>query len=749
MPFRYLPYEDNVLVETFSENFLLITGKGVSYERLFCRHLELYTDSSVLALVLGAESRDHRLFCQWLRENGHAEPKRLTSQTPANDRRNVYLEGSVKFVTSNILVNDFLADRVPLEHLTCILIYRAHAVFRSALDAFLLGQIRKKNANCLVKAFSDQPLAFAQGIGKLQRAATLLQVDKVRFLPRFHIEAIKGLEQCSPVEEFEVQMTAAFRAVEGFLRELLTACVQELRQCSTGQLPSEVVNVDLAGSRWFDSAIKRHLGTDPQDILSSKALQLISDIARFRQLINCLESQDGRAFSKAVKTLFTSKSTFQKNSGWLFTDAADKLFKTASSMENELPNKWDALSVILGEIYNGEAKELDPLLTVIFVNNDRAAAQLKEHITACWLANEKSPKELFVEIGVEEIMGKSFSSAVLIQNSQNRHSALVALYSLHPCSAIIYNADLWLLRQLEVYCLTDTARTSELRIFFLMYTNSMEEERYLKSVSQERVCFEQLFKEELALVITKNVDAAIVPPEADQPSQSLVIVDMREFRSDLPTNLHIRGLRILPSTLTVGDYILAPHICVERKATNDLIGSLIHGRLYSQCEAMCSHYKKPVLLIQLENFRRSWHKLGDRLAARLVCLTLKFPQLSLVWTVSSLSVADLFIEFKWNRPEPDAEKAINLGKEIGDQSEDASSSRTRCSTLLHCLPGMGEKNAAAFTAAKLNLRQLFTMDKEGLSKLASSNLIGSDLYNLFNDDFSSAEEVIGKRKRKI
>ncbi|KFD55253.1 DNA repair protein [Trichuris suis] len=749
MPFRYLAYEDNILVETFSENFLLITGKGVSYERLFCRHLELYTDSSVLALVLGADSRDHRLFCQWLRENGHAEPKRLTSQTPANDRRNVYLEGSVKFVTSNILVNDFLAERVPVQHLTCILIYRAHAVFRSALDAFLLGQIRKKNANCLVKAFSDQPLAFAQGIGKLQRAATLLQVDKVRFLPRFHIEAIKALEQCSPVEEFEVQMTTAFRAVEGFLRELLTACVQELRQCTTGQLPGEVVNVDLAGSQWFDSAIKRHLGTDPQDVLSSKALQLIADIARFRQLINCLESQDGKAFSKAVKMLFTSKSTFQKNSGWLFTDAADKLFQTASSMENELPNKWDALSVILAEIYNGEAKELNPLVTIVFVNNDRAAVQLKEHITACWLANEKSPKELSVEIGVEEILGKSFSSVVLIQNSQNRHSALMALYSLHPCSTIIYNADLWLLRELEVYCLTDTTRTSELRIFFLMYSNSMEEERYLKSVSQERVCFEQLFKEELALVITKNVDATILSPEAEQPSQSLVIVDMREFRSDLPTNLHIRGLRILPSTLTVGDYILAPHICVERKATNDLIGSLIHGRLYSQCEAMCTHYKKPILLIQLENFRRSWHKLGDRLAARLVCLTLKFPQLSLVWTVSSLSVADLFIEFKWNRPEPDPEKAVSLGKEIGDPSEDTSASRTYCSTLLHCLPGMGEKNAAAFTAAKLNLRQLFTMDKEGLSKLASSNLIGSDLYNLFNDDFSSAEEVLGKRKRKI
>uniref|UniRef100_A0A5S6QZQ5 DNA repair endonuclease XPF n=1 Tax=Trichuris muris TaxID=70415 RepID=A0A5S6QZQ5_TRIMR len=748
MPFRYLPYEDNILVETFSENFLLIAGKGVSYERLFCRHLELYTDSSVLALVLGTDHRDYRLFSQWLCENGCAEPKRLTSQTAANDRRNVYLEGGVKFVTTNILVNDFLAERVPLQHLTCVLIYRAHAVFRSALDSFLIGQIRKRNGTCLVKAFSDQPLVFGQGIGKLQRAATLLQVDKVRFLPRFHIEVIKALEQCSSIEEFEVEMSPAFRLVEGFLRELLTACVQELRQCTSGQLPAEIVNADTAATRWFESAIRRHLGTDPQDILSPKSLQLIADIGRFRRLVNCLESQDGRAFSRAVKAMFTSKSTFQKNSGWLFTDAADKLFKTASAMENDLPNKWDALSIILGEIYGGEAKETDPLITVVFVHDDQAAVQLKEYILTRWLPKDGSPKELLVEVSVEEVLGKNVSSAVLIQNSQNRHSSLAALYSLHPCGTIIYNADLWLLRQLEVYCLTDVDRAKELRIFFLMYSNSMEEERYLKSVSQERVCFEQLFKEELALVITKTVDASMLGGEAEQQSESSVIVDMREFRSDLPTNLHTRGLRIVPSTLTVGDYVLAPHICVERKATNDLIGSLIHGRLYSQCEAMCTNYRKPILLIQLENFRRSWHRLGDRLGARLVCLTLKFPQLSLVWAVSSLSVADLFIEFKWNRPEPDVEKAISLGREHSN-ADDACASLRHCSMVLRCLPGVGEKNEAVFFAAKLNMRQLFSMDKEALSNLVSSNLIGSDLYNLFNDDLSSVDENTGRKKRRV
>lgn len=65
--------------------------------------------------------------------------------------------------------------------------------------------------------------------------------------------------------------------------------------------------------------------------------------------------------------------------------------------------------------------------------------------------------------------------------------------------------------------------------------------------------------------------------------QQTIIVDMREFRSELPSLIHRRGIDIEPVTLEVGDYILTPDICVERKSISDLIGSLNNGRLYAQC----------------------------------------------------------------------------------------------------------------------------------------------------------------------
>ena len=79
-----------------------------------------------------------------------------------------------------------------------------------------------------------------------------------------------------------------------------------------------------------------------------------------------------------------------------------------------------------------------------------------------------------------------------------------------------------------------------------------------------------------------------------------VIVDMREFRSELPSLLHKRGMDIEPVTLEVGDYILTPEICVERKSISDLIGSLNSGRLYNQATAMSRFYTSPMLLIEFD-----------------------------------------------------------------------------------------------------------------------------------------------------
>ena len=75
-----------------------------------------------------------------------------------------------------------------------------------------------------------------------------------------------------------------------------------------------------------------------------------------------------------------------------------------------------------------------------------------------------------------------------------------------------------------------------------------------------------------------RLSLCLSPTRADHICRK-VIVDMREFRSALPSLVHAAELRVVPATLTVGDYILTPDICVERKSLPDLISSFNSGRL--------------------------------------------------------------------------------------------------------------------------------------------------------------------------
>ncbi|KRY30677.1 DNA repair endonuclease XPF [Trichinella spiralis] len=739
-----LNWNSAVMNKTFSENFLLIAAKGLCVERLFVRYIELYSDPSVLVIVLGTDAADHTFFSQLLREFGSTEPTRLTSNFSVNERQNAYLAGGVKFVTTNILINDLLAGRIPVDLLTGILVYRAQTVLKSALDAFVLREIIQRNVKCFVKAFSDQPSAFAQGIGKLQRAVSLLQVDRVRFLPRFHINVINALDKAAPdLQEVTVNMSDACRVSERLLNELLTACVQELRQCNT-LIPAELLTVEMAATSWFDSAIQNHFGVDLQDILSSKACLLLKDINRLRHLIDCLESESNRTFASVLTAMFSDKKLFHNNSGWLFTEAAKKLMKEGKKVGLNTPNKWLALVSIIKDLYvkdsNSESKSA---MTFLLVRSRTVGSQLKQLLQELWENDSEKLIPCRLETDLVNVLGCERDPMILILHTKEKYTIFRALLSLNPDNVVIYNADMWIVRHLELYNATACSREKQLRVFFMMYDKSMEERKYLSGLQRERTSFEQLFKEEVSLLIPKrtSLDQTRLNELEDQKVPSTIVVDMREFRSELPTQLHVRGVRLVPVTLTVGDYIITPDVCVERKSINDLISSLIHGRLYAQCRAMNNYYKKQILLVQLGDSKKGWHRIGDQLAARLACLTLNFPKLSIIWAMNALSAAELLIDFKWKRNEPNANEAVAFGKE---EIPEEQLKQGQTVEVLRRLPSVDSKNIGTFLKASVNLKQLFTSSQEELEKIVGNQLAAKDLYMFINEDFKQNTDLTMK-----
>ncbi len=213
-----------------------------------------------------------------------------------------------------------------------------------------------------------------------------------------------------------------------------------------------------------------------------------------------------------------------------------------------------------------------------------------------------------------------------------------------------------------------------------------------------------------------------------------VVVDTREFRSSLPSLVNARGMEIIPCMLTVGDYVLSPSICVERKSISDLIASLNNGRLFNQAETMLEHYKKPMLLIEFDQSKSFTLEpfadvIGSNssagalsspdLQSKLVILTLAFPKLGIIWSSSPYQTAEIFAELKRDEDEPDPVKAASIGgADVGLETvRRGRAFNTVPMDMLREIPGITEKNAYAVGAEVENLMELANMTEEDLSRL--------------------------------
>ncbi|GAB2235325.1 hypothetical protein Droror1_Dr00025748 [Drosera rotundifolia] len=320
---------------------------------------------------------------------------------------------------------------------------------------------------------------------------------------------------------------------------------------------------------------------------------------------------------------------------------------------------------------------------------------------------------------------------------------------LKPSVIIVYQPHVPFVREIEVYNAENPSR--KIKVYFLFYEDSTEVQKFEASIRRENGAFESLIRQKSMMMIPVDPDEYLFGPHTasepqdpqaqnavtrraggrkDAEKEMQVIVDMREFMSSLPNVLHRQGMRIIPLTLEVGDYILSPLICVERKSIQDLFSSFSSGRLYHQVEMMARYYRIPVLLIEFSQDKsfsfQSASDIGDdvtpnSIISKLTLLAMHFPRLRIVWSRSLHATAEIFVSLKANQDEPDEEKAIRVGvpSEEGIIKNDvrAENYNTSAVEFLRRLPGVTDSNYRAILDGCGSLAELALLPLERLTEL--------------------------------
>ncbi|XP_039630424.1 DNA repair endonuclease XPF [Polypterus senegalus] len=884
-----LEYETQIFLDLFGSDGLLVTAEGLGLDRILLNFLRLYSDAENLVLLLNTGVAEQEFFIEQLRAEGvNHLPRVVTNEVPSGERYDVYTQGGVLFVTSRILVVDFLTDRIPAHLITGILVYRAHKIIESCQESFILRLYRQKNKTGFIKAFTDKAVAFSSGFCQVERVMRNLFVKKLLLWPRFHAAVNSCLERHKPeVVELHVSLTPAMTAIQTSILDIMNACLKELKRFNPA-LEVEDLSLESALGRSFEKVIRHYL--DPLwHQLGMKTKSLVQDLKILRTLLLYLTQYDCVTFLNLLESLRTSEKAFGQNSGWLFLDSSTSMFVNARSRVYRIPQsltgkkpgpagykdqitsgnsevkrelvlevnpKWEALSEVLKEIEreNKEA-ELEPGRVLICASDDRTCAQLREFVVrgpealltrlynrtfgkndaaqdlskdgkgrkpqgkgqSDKAAKAKKPKlqskgklkslkppeltltqmvdkmdpgeeaergvEPIDEIGniveedeeeeeqeLEEVLLNLSSDSYYgilkepltvihpLLGCSDPYSLTRVLHEVEPRYVVLYDAELSFVRQLEVYKANRPGKP--LRVYFLIYGGSTEEQRYLTTLRREKEAFEHLIREKASMVVPEeregrgdtNLDLLrdATPANATTDTRKAggqegkgeaarVIVDMREFRSELPALLHRRGLDIEPVTLDVGDYILCPDTCVERKSISDLIGSLNNGRLYTQCLSMSRFYRRPVLLIEFDPRKpfsltartdiRQEISAND-ITSKLTLLTLHFPRLRLLWCPSPHATAELFEELKRNRPQPDATAAMAVTAESETVPESSDLYNPGPQDFLLRMPGISAKNCRALMSKIHSLADLVTLSQEKLAEILG-NAINARLLHEF------------------
>jgi DNA excision repair protein ERCC-4 len=431
---QLLPFHKQILQDVVTEdtNSLLVMAKGLGIEYIISHMLRMYCDPHQLVFVIDPTEQT-TLFSQLnslLLEQGvpmRLLPKYITTAFSQSERKSIYLQGGVLFVTSRILIVDLLSreEVVPLNLVSGIVVGNAHQLTESCSESFILRLFRQRNRSAFIRGFSQDASSFTRGFGHVEYIMKQLFVQKVHLWPRFRLEVQSDLEKHEPeIVEISENMTFSMAAIEKASVNIIKSILEQLKK-NNPCLDTEDFNLESSYFQNFDYYIKQQL--DPiWNQIGKQSKQMIEDLKTLRRLLFYLNRYDCVTFYNYLETLRLSDGKLGiPKSYWMLSDDANDIFYYAkrrvyqvevvnspppkkkqrtltqmscsadASSANDTPveqvkvvleqnPKWSLLSEILDEIETIVGKTKNEKLSgkvLVLVKDEKLANQIQQYLS--------------------------------------------------------------------------------------------------------------------------------------------------------------------------------------------------------------------------------------------------------------------------------------------------------------------------------------------------------------------------------
>lgn len=746
---EFREYQINIASSSSKENTLVVLptglGKTIIALLLIARKLK---ESQKKILFLAPTKPLVIQHAQFLREFLTIDDGLIpvfTGELSPKKRQELWGNSRVIVSTPQVIENDLLSKRITLQDVSLIIYDEAHHAVGRYAYVFIAEMYRQQGEKQHVLGMTASP---GRDMEKILEVCKNLNIRNIEIRTK-HDRDVKPYVHELNITWKHVSVPREFSFALQLLRKSLSERLQKLKDIGVIDSASiAFINKTklLDTQKVIQSAIRDQVNP-AKELFEAAALQ--SEALKIYYAIELLQTQG----IEAVKRYFSrlqqeakSKSS-SKSSKKLMADA-DFLDAIAyiKSLHIEHP-KFAALKEIISDQFRKKPESR----VIVFTHFRDTSSAVVEALGE--VKNARAVRFIGQSLKTNDKGLTQKQQAEIIQKfKQGEYNVLVAT-SVAEEGLDIPSTELVIFYEpipSEIRNIQRRGRTGRKmpgRIIILITKGTQDEGYYWASKRREKQMRMDL--ELLRAKLSKRVELeksfSTLEVKGDNKQKTLedfkaneeeitIIVDHREYRSDVVRRLAAKNVSLKSQQLDVGDYVLSTRIGVERKQVDDFLSSLIKGTLFQQINKLRDAYARPLLIIEGEDLFKKRNISHNAIFGSFVSIIVDFG-IPILFTKNAFDTADvLFITAAREQKEKQKDVAVRGGKP-------SASLRERQQFIVEGLPNVSSVIAQRLLDHFGSIRAIANASEDELQEVHGIGpLIASDIYRVFNAEFDESEE---------
>jgi Fanconi anemia group M protein len=610
-------YQINIAKSALKENSLVVLptglGKTIIALILIAEHLKKNKNRILFLAPTKPLVLQHAQFLKDILTINKQEIIVFTGEIPPLKRINLWEKSKIIISTPQVIENDLLSKKINLENISLVIFDEAHHAIGEYSYVFISEKYKQQAKEKLILGITASP---GNDLTKILEICKNLDVKNIEIRTKQDLD-VKPYVHDIQIKWKEITLPEDFANTIQLLRKALSNRLKILKEMNF----IETASVNLVNKTKLLDIQKRIQFEIKNSIKPSKALfkaaSVQSEAMKIHYALELIQTQGLNALKNYFKRM-TNEAKLKSSTKSSRTIITDNDVINAIACINSLKIEHPKVEEIT-KIVKQQLQEKSDSRIIIFTHYRDTSAYISKELKNI---KQARPARFIGQAIKNEDRGLTQKQqAEIINNFRKGEYNILIATSVAEEGLDIPSTDLVVFYEpipSEIRAIQRrgrTARKTTGKVMILItkgtpdegyYWSAKRKEKRMKSELETiRLSLRKKFEEtkpfENIKKINKINQKTLTEYHKNKQDKITVIVDQREYRSNVVRNLALKGVTIEPKQLDVGDYILSSRIGVERKNTEDFLSSLIDGKLFSQIQRLRDSFSRPILIIEGEN----------------------------------------------------------------------------------------------------------------------------------------------------